>query len=114
MAPKKATSAGPAASSKQSAAVSPHYLPDDVQKVWNGYWDITSHQTKLIDIFLAFLVLVGGLQMLYFLLGGRNVSSSHCPSLALTNKWTDRIGLDIHSLTMPSSPASLPPLANSP
>ncbi|PSR97474.1 briggsae CBR-DAD-1 protein [Coniella lustricola] len=73
MAPKKTT---PATTNSTTAASSqPTSLLQvwpDAEKVWNGYWKITTHQTRLIDIFLAFLVLVGGLQMLYFLLGARN------------------------------------------
>lgn len=46
----------------------------EFNKVWNGYWTNTNHQTKLIDVFLGFLVAVGAIQFLYFFLGSSNVS----------------------------------------
>ncbi|KAF3762467.1 defender against death DAD protein [Cryphonectria parasitica EP155] len=74
MAPKKNTSAPGSSAAPSKPQTPPFSLQSwpDADKVWNGYWKITNHQTRLLDIFLAFLVLVGGLQMLYFLAGGRN------------------------------------------
>lgn len=46
----------------------------EITKVWDGYWATTNHQTKVIDVFLAFLVAVGGIQFLYFVAGGMNAS----------------------------------------
>ncbi|KAJ4397133.1 oligosaccharyltransferase complex subunit epsilon [Gnomoniopsis smithogilvyi] len=44
----------------------------EFDKVLNGYWSSTNHQTKLIDVFLGFLVAVGAIQFLYFFLGSSN------------------------------------------
>lgn len=38
--------------------------------VWNSYVENTAQRTKLIDVFMAFLVVVGGLQFVYCLLAG--------------------------------------------
>lgn len=62
MAPKK----NPAASTSAAPSSKPTNLYV-VDKVWNGYWETTSHQTLVIDAFLVFLLLVGGVQFLYFL-----------------------------------------------
>lgn len=92
MAPKKASSAssappttGPVASkvvaskvvaskAATSKADSVDSLSDAFKTVWDGYWTTTNHQTLLLDTFLAFLVAIGGIQALYFLVCGRNVS----------------------------------------
>lgn len=56
-----------------------------LRTVWKGYWEVTSSQTMLIDTFIAFLLLVGGLQALYYFAGGHNVSApSPAPSPAPT------------------------------
>lgn len=52
--------------------------------VWNGYWETTSAQTLLIDVFLAFLVTVGVIQAVYWAVGGRNVSA---PKPQLCTRW---------------------------
>ena len=44
-----------------------------VQNVYQHYMEHTPQRTKLIDVFLAFLVLVGGLQFLYCVLAGNYV-----------------------------------------
>jgi len=41
-----------------------------VQHVWNNYVDKTPQRVKLIDTFLAFLVVVGALQFVYCVIGG--------------------------------------------
>lgn len=41
--------------------------------VWNNYVENTAQRTKLIDVFLAFLVVVGGLQFVYCILVGNYV-----------------------------------------
>ncbi|CAN8098751.1 unnamed protein product [Discula destructiva] len=65
MAPKKTTTAGPVASSTIESW-------PEAKRVWDGYWTKTSHQTLVIDGFLAFLLAVGGIQALYFVVCGRN------------------------------------------
>lgn len=68
MPPKKTTTSAPVAPSAiESIPV--------FKQVWDGYWSTTNHQTLLIDAFLGFLVAVGGIQTLYFLICGRNVRS---------------------------------------
>lgn len=69
MAPKK----NPAASTSAAPSSKPTNLYV-VDKVWNGYWETTSHQTLVIDAFLVFLLLVGGVQFLYFLTCSHDVS----------------------------------------
>lgn len=44
--------------------------------MWNHYQKTTTHQTKLIDIFLLFLVVVGAIQFLYYLVLARDVSGN--------------------------------------
>ena len=41
--------------------------------VWQNYLDTTPQRTKLIDIFMAFLVAVGGLQFVYCVIAGNYV-----------------------------------------
>lgn len=45
-----------------------------VSNVWSHYLKTTPQRTKLIDIFMAFLVVVGALQFLYCILAGNYVS----------------------------------------
>jgi oligosaccharyltransferase complex subunit epsilon len=48
--------------------------PQEVaHSIWKNYLDNTPQRTKLIDVFMAFLVVVGGLQFLYCLLVGNYV-----------------------------------------
>jgi oligosaccharyltransferase complex subunit epsilon len=44
------------------------------QHVWEQYLATTPQRTLLLDAFMAFLVLVGGLQFLYCVLAGNYVS----------------------------------------
>jgi oligosaccharyltransferase complex subunit epsilon len=43
--------------------------------IWENYLDITPQRTKLIDVFMAFLVVVGVLQFAYCVIAGNYVSS---------------------------------------
>lgn len=45
-----------------------------VSNVWTHYLKTTPQRTKLIDVFMAFLVVVGALQFLYCILAGNYVS----------------------------------------
>lgn len=83
MAPKKS----PAASVSAAPASKPTNLYV-VDKVWNGYWETTSHQTLIIDAFLVFLLLVGGLQFLYFLTCSHDVGSNQLSTLTLSRTRT--------------------------
>ncbi|PQE03402.1 dad family protein [Rutstroemia sp. NJR-2017a BBW] len=73
--PSTTTTTIPAAStpakipSKSSANA--NLSPQEVaHSIWKNYLDNTPQRTKLIDVFMAFLVVVGGLQFLYCVLVG--------------------------------------------
>lgn len=48
-------------------------------KIWSHYLKTTGHQTRLIDAFLIFLMAVGALQFVYFVLVAKDV----CNTLSL-------------------------------
>lgn len=48
-------------------------LSQIVTHIWNSYQQKTPQRTKLIDSFMAFLVVVGALQFVYCVLGGNYV-----------------------------------------
>lgn len=68
MAPKKTTSG------TGSSASSGNWATSTFNTMWSHYQKTTSHQTKLIDVFLLFLVVVGAIQFIYYLLLARDVS----------------------------------------
>jgi oligosaccharyltransferase complex subunit epsilon len=43
--------------------------------IWQNYLDTTPQRTKLIDVFMAFLVVVGVLQFVYCVIAGNYVCS---------------------------------------
>ena len=43
-------------------------------RIWDSYLKSTPQRVKLIDVFMAFLVVVGGLQFVYCVLAGNYVS----------------------------------------
>jgi oligosaccharyltransferase complex subunit epsilon len=43
--------------------------------IWDNYLDTTPQRTKLIDVFMAFLVVVGVLQFVYCVIAGNYVST---------------------------------------
>jgi oligosaccharyltransferase complex subunit epsilon len=45
--------------------------------IWEDYLDKTPQRTKLIDVFMAFLVVVGVLQFVYCVIAGNYVSELH-------------------------------------
>jgi len=49
-----------------------------VEGIWNRYVADTPQRTKLIDAFMGFLVVVGGLQFLYCVIAGNYVSVFLC------------------------------------
>ncbi|KAF2029992.1 defender against death DAD protein [Setomelanomma holmii] len=59
-------SSTPARSSKPSS----NNAQDILQGIWNKYVDRTPQRVKLLDTFLAFLVVVGALQFFYVVLVG--------------------------------------------
>ncbi|KAJ2967071.1 hypothetical protein NUW58_g10524 [Xylaria curta] len=75
MAPKKpATAAGPATASATSTSASSSGSSSQIDKIAlnivQHYQKTTPQRTKLIDAFMAFLVIVGGLQFAYCVLAG--------------------------------------------
>jgi oligosaccharyltransferase complex subunit epsilon len=68
--PAKTTKAAKTQQSKSSL------LPE---QIWAHYWKTTGHQTRLIDAFLVFLMVVGAIQFVYYFLIAKDVSAT--PSL---------------------------------
>lgn len=61
-------------SSKSSSKASANQSPQDIALgIWKNYLDTTPQRTKLIDVFMAFLVVVGALQFVYCVLVGNYV-----------------------------------------
>ncbi|KIY01128.1 uncharacterized protein Z520_02680 [Fonsecaea multimorphosa CBS 102226] len=55
----------------QSSTLSPRSSPQEIIiHVWNKYLQDTPSRTMLLDVFMAWLVVVGGLQFLYCVLAG--------------------------------------------
>ncbi len=52
--------------------------------LWNNYLNTTPQRVKLIDVFMAFLIVVGGLQFVYCVLVGNYVSCA--PFFALRSR----------------------------
>jgi hypothetical protein len=74
--------------------------------IYEYYMKDTPQRTKLIDVFLFFLAVVGGLQFLYCVLAGNYV----CFHKGLTKTmWFSDV---LNSLSTPSCRASALPLAN--
>lgn len=90
MAPKRRevqsdTSTPPASKVKQATASSTVPKPllstsanapakDIILNIWDNYTTNTPQRTLLLDIFMAFLVVVGGIQFVYCVLAGNYVS----------------------------------------
>lgn len=69
--PAKVASAKPT-----SKSASNNQSPQEIALgIWQNYLDTTPQRTKLIDIFMTFLVVVGILQFVYCILNGNFVSS---------------------------------------
>ena len=66
----------PTKSSSSSSSKSPSNAQDVLFGLWNNYLKETPQRVKLVDCFMAFLVVVGGLQFVYAVLGGSYVSLS--------------------------------------
>lgn len=61
-------------SSKASHKSSSNQSPQQIALgIWQNYLDTTPQRTKLIDVFMAFLVVVGGLQFVYCVIAGNYV-----------------------------------------
>ncbi|KAH8766991.1 DAD family protein [Hyaloscypha finlandica] len=65
------TASVPSVSSKASHKSSSNQSPQQIALgIWQNYLDTTPQRTKLIDVFMAFLVVVGGLQFVYCVIAG--------------------------------------------
>ena len=75
MPPKQRTpsTAPSTAPTQPSNSKSSNDAQDILQGVWNKYVKNTPQRTKLLDTFLAFLVVVGALQFLYVVVVGNFV-----------------------------------------
>jgi oligosaccharyltransferase complex subunit epsilon len=69
MAPKKPSASTPS----QVSSLSSNDVLTTLTQTWNRYLDATPQRVLLIDVFMAFLVLVGGLQFLYCVIAGNYV-----------------------------------------
>ncbi|EKG22196.1 Defender against death DAD protein [Macrophomina phaseolina MS6] len=68
---------GPVGSSSSSSAkINSNDASAIANSVWKNYVNKTDQRTKLLDVFMVFLVAVGALQFLYCIIGGNFVS---CP-----------------------------------
>ena len=68
--PTKPSSSSTAYSSRPNAVTDAQQILDGL---WRNYLKETPQRVKLIDTFMAFLVLVGGIQFLYAVVGGNYV-----------------------------------------
>ena len=57
---------------------------DVLQDLWERYRARTAQRTKLLDLFMAFLVVVGGLQFVYCVVAGNYVGFSFSFFLSLS------------------------------
>ncbi|KUI61375.1 Dolichyl-diphosphooligosaccharide--protein glycosyltransferase subunit dad-1 [Cytospora mali] len=98
MAPKKnaATAPGSAAAeipstpqvkstkAAKSTSSSPAQLVQVGEKVWNHYLKTTGHQTRIIDAFLVFLMVVGVIQFVYYILIAKDPFNAFLAGFAAT------------------------------
>lgn len=77
------TTSAPAPSTPSTLSSGPSTLKTNASAVqianhvWQQYLATTPQRTMLLDAFMAFLVLVGGLQFLYCVLAGNYVRQLH-------------------------------------
>lgn len=72
--PLPSTAKQPPKSSSRSSSTGHQTAQEILSGLWGQYLKATPQRVKLVDAFLAFLVLVGGLQFGYCVLGGNYVS----------------------------------------
>jgi oligosaccharyltransferase complex subunit epsilon len=71
-------------SSKRSASRNPQTPQEILASIWNTYVDETPQRSKLLDVFMGFLLVVGGLQFVYCVIAGNYVSFQF---LVCAGKW---------------------------
>jgi len=64
------SSSQPSSSSSSSNLRQTSNVAKILEHIWNNYAEKTPQRVKLIDAFMAFLVVVGGLQFVYCVIGG--------------------------------------------
>lgn len=72
--PKPSFTPSKPSSSTSSTSSSQQSAQEILTSLWNNYLNTTPQRVKLIDVFMGFLVVVGGLQFLYCVLVGNYVS----------------------------------------
>ena len=94
--PSSASTTTAAHHSKSSSSVtsSTSYSPNQsaqevLNTLWNNYQQKTPQRTKLLDVFMGFLVVVGALQFLYCLIVGNYVSLCDYTTIACFQKPPD-------------------------
>ena len=73
----QSTTHGKSSSTSSFSSKSNQSAQDVLIDLWNNYLNTTPQRVKLVDVFMAFLVMVGGLQFVYCVLVGNYVSA--CP-----------------------------------
>lgn len=61
------------AAAKAASSSPPAQLTQVGNRVWSHYLKTTGHQIRLIDAFLAFLMAVGAIQFVYYILVAKDV-----------------------------------------
>ncbi|KAK7745485.1 Dolichyl-diphosphooligosaccharide-protein glycosyltransferase subunit dad1 [Cytospora paraplurivora] len=74
----------PKSSSSSSSSSPVAQLNQLGDKVWNHYLKTTGYQTRLIDAFLVFLLVVGGIQFLYYILIAKDPFNAFLAGFAAT------------------------------
>lgn len=70
------------AKAAKAASSSPAQLAQVGDRVWSHYLKTTGHQTRLIDAFLVFLMVVGAIQFVYYVLVAKDVCHTVLPPSA--------------------------------
>jgi len=93
-----AASTVPSIPTKASIKASNNQSPQAIALgIWQNYLDTTPQRTKLIDVFMAFLVVVGVLQFVYCVIAGNYVCSL-IQAVKDTNTDTHGIAIQCFSL----------------
>lgn len=78
------TAAGSATPTKKPSKASNNQSPQEIALgIWQNYLDTTPQRTKLIDVFMAFLVVVDVLQFVYCIIAGNYVCALSTISLGI-------------------------------
>ena len=67
------TTPKPTKSSSSAAATNPKSLQATIETLYNNYIEKSDQRTKLLDAFMAFLVIVGAVQFVYCVVAGNYV-----------------------------------------